>query len=127
MRGKRAVFVATLFLSASLMFCLEPMVARMITPSLGGAPAVWITCMLFFQGALLAGYAYAHATTRWLGVRPQTVLHVLVVILPLLVLPVRFDGAAARALVDSPRPALGLLRVLAQGVGLPFFALATSA
>ncbi len=127
MRGKRAVFVATLFLSASLMFCLEPMVARMITPSLGGAPAVWITCMLFFQGALLAGYAYAHATTRWLGVRPQAALHVLVVILPLLVLPIRFDGAAARALVDSPRPALGLLRVLAQGVGLPFFALATSA
>ena len=53
------------------MFLLEPMAAKMVLPLLGGAPAVWNTCVVFFQAMLLAGYAYAHGGRRWLGVRRQ--------------------------------------------------------
>src|SRR5258707_4522530 len=58
------VFGVTLFVSASLLFLVQPMIGKIITPLLGGTPAVWNTCMVFFQAVLLAGYAYAHATTR---------------------------------------------------------------
>src|SRR5262249_27529603 len=55
------LFAITLFVSATLLFLVQPMIAKMILPLLGGTPAVWNTCMVFFQAALLAGYAYAHA------------------------------------------------------------------
>ncbi len=58
--GVLPVFTATLFLSAGLMFLVEPMVAKMVLPRLGGSPAVWSTCLVFFQAVLLLGYAYAH-------------------------------------------------------------------
>ena len=66
------VFALTLFVSASLLFIVEPMVGKMMLPLLGGTPAVWNTCMLFFQAVLLAGYGFAHASTRWLGPRRVT-------------------------------------------------------
>jgi hypothetical protein len=61
---------------------MQPMVGKMILPLLGGTPAVWSTCMVFFQTALLAGYAYAHASTAWLGPRRQALLHLGVLALP---------------------------------------------
>jgi hypothetical protein len=120
-------FGGTLFLSAALLFCVEPMVAKMLTPLLGGAPAVWITCMVFFQAALLAGYAYAHATVAKLGVRRQAMLQIAIVFLPLVVLPIRIRESAAGALDGSRAPALELLVVLMTSVGLPFFVLSTTA
>ena len=75
-------------LFAFLLFLVQPMVGKMVTPLLGGTPAVWVTCMLFFQALLLAGYAYAHAAPARLGIRRQAVLHVGILLLPLLVLPV---------------------------------------
>src|SRR5687767_11295721 len=69
------LFSATLLLSSGLLFFVQPMFAKMVLPKLGGTPAVWNTCMVFFQAALLAGYAYAHVSTRWLGVRKQAVVH----------------------------------------------------
>src|SRR5262249_23024241 len=96
-----------------------------LLPLLGGTPAVWNTCMVFFQALLLAGYAYAHATTAWLGVRRQAVLHLGVLLLPLLSLGLTLH----RGLLDygegSPIP--GLLLVLLLSVGLPFFVVSTSA
>ena len=68
-------FAVTLFTSATLLFLVQPMIGKMLLPMLGGTPAVWNTCMVFFQALLLAGYAYAHATTAWLGVRRQALLH----------------------------------------------------
>ena len=56
-----------MFVGATLLFVVQPMVGKMILPLLGGTPAVWSTCMVFFQAALLAGYAYAHASTAWLN------------------------------------------------------------
>src|SRR4051812_23256572 len=86
-RRVAGLFVATLFLGAGLLFCVEPMVARALLPALGGSPAVWNTCMVFFQGGLLAGYAYAHLLSSRLGVRAQAAVHAAVVLAPLPVLP----------------------------------------
>ncbi len=69
MRVPRRAFALAVFLSAALLFMVEPMVGKMVLPILGGAPAVWTTCLLFFQIALLLGYLYAHLLPRWLGAR----------------------------------------------------------
>ena len=63
------LFALALFVGSALLFLVQPMVAKGILPLLGGSPAVWNTCMVFFQAALLAGYAYTHATTARLGAR----------------------------------------------------------
>jgi hypothetical protein len=120
-----ALFAVTLFLSATLLFMVQPMIAKMILPKLGGTPAVWNTCMVFFQAALLAGYAYAHATTAWLGVRRQALVHTLVVLLPVLVLPIAVSEAWVPPTDGYPVPAV--LGLLALSVGLPFLVVSTSA
>ena len=66
-RGEAALFSLTLFLSAALLFTVQPMFAKMVLPLLGGAPAVWNACLVFYQAALLAGYLYAHLSLKWLG------------------------------------------------------------
>jgi hypothetical protein len=123
-RALVAVFSATIFLSAFLMFIVEPMIARMVLPLLGGAAAVWTTCLVFFQAVLLCGYAYAHGATTWLGTRRHAAVHIGVVLLPLLVLPV---GLGANTPPPSDNPAGWLLLTLLTSIGLPFFALSTSA
>jgi len=60
------LYVLAAALGAALLFLVQPMIAKMALPALGGSPAVWNTSLVFFQAALLAGYAYAHAATRWL-------------------------------------------------------------
>ncbi|HEX8722651.1 MAG TPA: hypothetical protein VF736_18685, partial [Pyrinomonadaceae bacterium] len=65
------LFAAALFASAFLLFWVQPLAGKMLLPLLGGTPAVWNTCMLFFQAVLLGGYAYALALTRWLSARAQ--------------------------------------------------------
>jgi len=79
---------ATIFLSAFLLFLVQPMMAKMILPMLGGTPAVWNTCMLFYQATLLAGYAYVHLMTSRLEPRRQMLLHLGLLMLPLLMLPI---------------------------------------
>ena len=73
-RGEAVLFSLTLFLSAALLFIVDPMFAKMVLPQLGGAP-VWNACLVFYQAALLAGYLYAHLSLKWLGPRWQAVLH----------------------------------------------------
>src|SRR6266566_6737224 len=82
-------FAPTLFLSAFLLFCSEPMVGKMMLPFLGGAASVWITCLLFFQLMLLAGYGYAHALERYATVRSQIIVHSILMLAALLFLPMR--------------------------------------
>src|SRR6266581_8488210 len=60
----RALYIATVFVSAALLFVVQPMFTKMVLPRLGGAPAVWSVAMVFFQATLLAGYAYAHLLVR---------------------------------------------------------------
>jgi hypothetical protein len=123
-RALVAVFSATIFLSAFLMFIVEPMIARMVLPLLGGAAAVWTTCLVFFQAVLLCGYAYAHGATTLLGPRRHAAVHIGVVSLPLLFLPV---GLGTGTPPPSDNPAGWLLLTLLTSIGLPFFALSTSA
>src|ERR1700680_2704755 len=81
-------FAVTLFVSSALLFLVQPMFAKMVLPLLGGSPAVWIWCMLFFQAALLAGYAYAHVAPNWLGVRRHALFHLALLLAPLPLLPI---------------------------------------
>ncbi len=127
-RGRCTVpvlFAVTLFLSASLLFLVQPMVAKMVLPLLGGTPAVWNTCMVFFQAALLAGYAYAHAAPAWLGLRRQVIVHVVLLLAPLIVLPIAIGPEWSPA--GDAHPVPWLLGLLAVAVGLPFFVVSTSA
>jgi hypothetical protein len=118
------LFGATIFLSAFLMFLVEPMVAKMLLPVLGGTPMVWNTCVVFFQMMLLAGYGYAYATSRWLDAVRHRPLHVLVVAIPLTMLPF-----ATRAAWTPPAgsPLGWMLVALVTAIGFPFLALATTA
>ena len=118
------LFTATLFSSAFLLFLVEPMIARMVLPLLGGAPAVWNTCVVFFQAIMLAGYAYAHGATGWLGVRRQSMVHAVLVLTPVLVLPFAIRQSAPPV---TGSPIGWLLLVLLGSVGLPFFVLSTTA
>ena len=80
------------------------MVGRMILPVMGGASAVWNTCMVFFQAVLLAGYAYSHAAPRVLGVRRHAVLHFIVLLAPLLFLPISVAQGVVPPSIDYPEP-----------------------
>src|SRR5215208_1570542 len=119
------LFSATIFISAALLFLVEPMFAKFVLPSFGGTPAVWTGSMMFFQATLLVGYLYVHATTTWLGARRQAILHLVVVLLPLLVLPLAVPGAEWAPSSQS-NPIFLLLGLLAVSVGLPFFAISTT-
>jgi hypothetical protein len=121
------LFSLTLFCSAFLLFQVQPMVGKMLLPKLGGTPAVWNTCMVFFQAALLLGYAYSHALSTWLGSRRGSVVHLAVMLLPALVLPIAIGDDAFRSAAASDHPVLVILGQLSLGVGLPFFVLSTTA
>ena len=101
------------------------MIGKLVLPLFGGAPAVWNTCLVFFQAALLAGYAYAHASTAVLGARKQAVLHLVLLLAPAVVLPIAVNRTLAAAGASDPVPWLLLTLFLA--VGLPFFAVAATA
>jgi len=112
---------ATMFLSAFLLFSVEPIVAKMVLPLLGGTPAVWNTCLVFFQAVLLAGYLYAHLSTKLLRPRQQVILHLCVLLLAFVVLPVHIPLGWVPPVEQNPAP--WLLALLAISVGLPFFVL----
>lgn len=119
------LFSTTLFLSAFLLFVVEPMIAKMALPILGGAPMVWNTCVVFFQATLLAGYAYACGAARWLDVRRHTLAHTALLLASLAALPVVLPAGAIAPAQASPVP--WLLGVLAAAIGIPFLALSTTA
>ena len=108
-----AVHTVAIFLSAALLFSVQPLFARMVLPSLGGAPAVWNSCLFFFQGVLLAGYLYVHITSRFLALRRQLMLHGVVLCLPLLCLPI-----VLRQPLEGGDPVLRLLVILGVSLGL---------
>src|SRR5262245_60268938 len=115
----RMLFTAAALLSAALLFLIQPMMGKLLLPRCGGAPAVWNTCMVFFQILLLASYAYAHGVTTWLGVRRQAALHAALLLVPLVTLPigVALDGGPPA----ESNPVAWVLGALLASVGLPFF------
>src|SRR6185437_1720238 len=88
------LFVATVFASAALVFMVEPMIAKLVLPLLGGGPSVWNTSLAFFQAALLAGYAYAHLLQRARSLKAQAALHGLVLAAAAIALPLRINALA---------------------------------
>jgi SAM-dependent methyltransferase len=122
------LYTGTLFLSATLLFVVQPLVGKQLLPVLGGTPAVWNACLLFFQAALLAGYFYSDSlqklTARW-----QVVAHSAILVLALLLLFLRepLQADLGQIPTDSDFPTLRLLIVLALMVGLPFVALSATA
>src|SRR5271157_2742743 len=113
-----------MFVSAALLFLVEPMMAKMALPMLGGAPAVWNTCLVFFQAVLLIGYLYAYAVTKWLSRRAQIALHIALALTPLAVLPLHIPMGWEPPSQSSP--VLWILGMLSVAVGLPFFLLSSS-
>lgn len=120
------LFAGAMFVSALLIFWVQPMFTKAVLPFLGGTPAVWNTALVFFQAALLVGYLYAHVSSRLLSTRNQVVLHVgLLAAAMLLVLPVRVPHAWQPSTTGSP--VLELLALLGLNLGLPFVALSATA
>jgi spermidine synthase len=119
------LFTVAVFASAGLVFLVEPMIARMVLPRLGGSSSVWNTSLAFFQAALLAGYAYAHLLQRVRALRVQMGVHLAVLVLAALALPLRISEAVGPPSLDQP--ALWLLGVLALSIGAPFAALSATA
>ncbi len=114
-----------MFASAALVFLVEPMIGRLVLPSLGGTPAVWNTSLAFFQAALLAGYAYAHLLQRVRSIRGQAIVHGAVLIAAATVLPLRLSHALGPP--EAMAPALWLVGVLTLTIGPPFAGLSATA
>ena len=130
------LFAATLFLSASLLFMVQPMVGKMVLPLLGGSPAVWNACMVFFQLLLLLGYQYAHLVTGKYAPRKQWGLHVVVLALPIAAFALATMLGARHspiAIVEKlapggdVNPVFSVLALLTVAIAIPFFVVSTSA
>ena len=115
---------ATIFLSAFLLFQVQPIIAKMILPWFGGSSAVWNTCMLFFQSVLLFGYLYAHWLHQHLRGRKQAIAHSLTLAASLVALPILPNPVWKSA--STGNPSLRILALLAVTVGLPYFLLAST-
>src|SRR6266581_1604876 len=112
------LYAIPIFVGAFLLFLVQPIIAKQILPWFGGSAAVWATCMVFFQMALLVGYGYADVTTRRLTPRRQAAVHVVLLVLSLLALPI-IPGAAWKPHGDE-NPTWRILGLLALTIGLPY-------
>ena len=119
------LFAVAIFTSACLVFVVQPMAAKLILPTLGGSPSVWNASMVFFQTALLAGYAYAHLLQRLPSLRAQVGTHLVLLALAALFLPLRISGVFGDP--DATQPALWLLATLAVSIGAPLAVLSATA
>lgn len=115
----------TLFTSAFLLFCCEPMVGKMVLPILGGAASVWTTCVLFFQSMLLLGYVYTHFLGKRKNVRDQILIHGALMVIALAFLPMRFSVGTGQQ--PSNAPISWLLQNLFISVGVPFAVISATA
>lgn len=119
------LFATTLFVSASLMFVLQPMFGKALLPLLGGSPAVWNTCMVFYQTILFLGYLYAHYLSTSQPSHKQILIHVVVILVSCIALPL-----ALPANIQPPtqsNPTFWILWTLLLAIGLPFFVVSTTA
>lgn len=123
--GLVALYSGTLLVAAFLLFSVQPMFTKRVLPLLGGTPAVWSIAMVVFQALLLAGYAYAHALTRWLPIRAAVGVHGFVLLGGFVALPIAI--ASSFGTPPAETEALWLIGLFLASVGLPFFAVSASA
>ncbi len=119
------LFAATLFTSASLMFVLQPLFGKILLPLLGGSPAVWNTCMVFYQSILFLGYLYAHYLSTRHSQQRQILVHAALILISFLALPLALPENTVPP-TDS-NPTFWLLWTLFLAIGLPFFVVSTTA
>src|SRR4051794_467492 len=119
------VYAAAIFLSAALLFAVQPMFTKMVLPKLGGTPSVWSVAMVFFQAMLLAGYAYAHVLTSYLPGKRAVLVHLGVMAAATLFLPLSIASWWGNPPADATA-AIWLLGLFAVSIGLPFFALSAN-
>ncbi len=118
------IYAATIFTSAFLLFQIQPMISKAILPWFGGTPAVWTTCLLFFQTLLFAGYAYAHFSNTFIRRPQQALLHIVLIIAAVALL--RVLPAASQQPAGDADPVLAILAILAVTIGLPYFVLSAT-
>ncbi len=118
----RLLFALTLFLSAALLFWVQPIFSRLMLPVLGGVPAVWNTCLVFYQITLLLGYAYAHVTSKWLRIRHQMMVHLLLLWGAAFI----FSFQINQQRFAQHAPVLWLALHFITTIGLPFFLLSAT-
>lgn len=120
-----AVYALTSILSAFLVFFIQPVVAKIALPTLGGTPVVWNGCMLFFQAALLGGYLYANVLSNRVRLQFQPFIHIALLLSAVLVFPMQFAGVGD---VDpATQPMRWLMGMLLFSVGVPFFVISATA
>lgn len=117
-------FAAAIFISAFLVFQVQPIISKTILPWFGGSPGVWTTCMLFFQLLLFAGYSYAHVLTKFMSQRSQGAVHFALLLFALFVLPM--TPTADWKPLGGEDPTLSILLILLANVGLPYFLLSST-
>ena len=118
------VYTAAIFVSALLLFSVQPLFTKMVLPRLGGSPAVWSVAMVFFQSLLLAGYAYAHLLMQIKNRVVPVVVHLALLVAAFVTLPLGIAGAYGEP--PSSGYAFWLLGLFVMSIGLPFFALAAN-
>ena len=118
------LYAATIFLSAFLLFLVQPLLAKQILPWFGGTAVVWTTCMVFFQFVLLLGYAYSHWITTRLAPRTQAALHIALLVVSLVFLPMAPE--AVWKPTGAENPVALILVLLFATVGLPYFMLSST-
>ena len=123
------IFVITIFVSAFLLFLVQPIVGKLILPKLGGTPQVWNTCMVFFQSVLLLGYAYTHTVSTRLKLRQQLMLHCGLLAIPVLLMLAfpMYERVQGWSPPPGANPIVETLVLLATIIGVPFFVVSTSA
>jgi len=124
--GLGLIFASTILVSAFLLFQVQPLISKYILPWFGGSPAVWTTCMLFFQLVLFGGYTYAHLLTRYLPPRGQGIVHLSLMGLAIAMMLPSIAPAATWKPTDASHPTSRILLLLAATVGLPYFVLSTT-
>jgi Ca2+/Na+ antiporter len=118
------VFKYSIFLSAFLLFQVQPMIARYILPWYGGSASVWSTCLLFFQAGLLLGYGYSHALTKYFEIKKQVTIHIVLLVISLITLPIT-PGEWLKP-QTSDHPVLGIISLLTITVGFPYVMVSTT-
>lgn len=118
------LYLAIIFLSAFLLFQVQPLIAKLILPFFGGGAAVWTACLLFFQAFLLLGYFYAHCLTQLKSVKLQLIIHLGLIASSVLFLPIGIGALSDISPVSSPL--FNILFLLATSIGLPYFILSST-
>ncbi len=120
-----SIFTVSIFLSASLLFSVQPLFAKLALPLLGGASNVWNTAMIFFQGSLLLGYIYAHLISKYLPLIGQAVVHILVMLVGVFFLPLAISSGWTPP--TEGVQAFWLIALFGVSIGVPFFAISANA